>query len=273
MVAFAVVSGVVVGLWFVLWSLREDEDKTWQRIMRTGIIQVCADPSWPPFEFYDARTGRIVGFDVDLANLLAEGFAGDAVRENVDAHSESAQNVRAQIVTVAFDSLYDALLSGRCDMVLSALPYESLRTQDVSYSIAYFYAGLVLVIRVDTTGIEELADLEGRAVGVEWGFVPEGDGRQQRLLRGLGPRRYTTAMDVLRAVHSGEVDAALVDRISALDYLGECGGLQIIGEPVTSIDYVIPVRPDSHRLLKEINHLILEMREDGTLDALVDAWF
>ncbi len=274
---------VGVGLWFILFSLREEEDKTWERILRTGVLPVCTDPSWPPFEFYDTHTGRIVGFDRDLADLLAERLVGDAGSGSVGAasagaRSESTQggdteSIGVQIVTVAFDSLYDALLSGRCDMVLSALPYESFRTQDVAYSVAYFDAGLVLVVREDASGIEGLLDLEGRAVGVEWGFVPEGDGRQQRFLRGLGLRHYTTTMDALRAVHSGEVEAALVDHVSALDYQGKCGGLQIIGEPVTHIDYVIPVRPDSHRLLDEINRVVLEMREDGTLDALVDRWF
>ncbi len=34
-------------------------------------------------------------------------------------------------MTVGFDSLYDALLSGRCDAILSALPYEPMRVEDV----------------------------------------------------------------------------------------------------------------------------------------------
>ncbi len=266
-VALAVVIGVGMGLWIILRSLREEEDKTWERILRTGILPVCTDPSWPPFEFFDPGSGRIVGFDRDLADFLAEEFAaaGDG--------SVRTGGVRVKIVTVAFDSLYDALLAGRCDIVLSALPYESFRTKDVAYSMTYFDAGLVLVIREDRAGIEELLDLEGRAVAVEWGFVPEGDSSQKRFLRALGVRRYATALDALRAVHSAEVDAALVDRISALDYLHECEGLQIVGEPVAHIGYVIPVRPDSNRLLEEINRLLLQMREDGTLEALEDAWF
>jgi polar amino acid transport system substrate-binding protein len=262
-----------VGLWIIFRSLREEEDKTWERILRTGVLPICTDPSWPPFEFYGGDTGQIVGFDRDLADLLAQGFSASVGTQSVGAESVGADSVRVQIVTVAFDSLYDALLSGRCDVVLSALPYESFRTQDVAYSMAYFNAGLVLVVREDTTEIQGLPDLEDRVVGVEWGFVAEGDARQMRLLRTLGLRRYTTPADALRAVHSGEVDVALVDHISALEYLRECEGLQIAADPITHVDYVMPVRPDSHRLLGEIDRLLLEMRGDGTLSMLEDRWF
>jgi len=184
-----------------------------------------------------------------------------------------APGVRARFVTVGFDSLYDAVLSGRCDAALSALPYEPMRTQDVTYSLAYFNAGLVLVTREETAGIATLADLESRVVGVEWGFVPEGDSRERLFLQNLGLRRYDTAGAALRALQSGEVEATLVDRISALAYLGECQGLHIVGEPITDLDYVIPVRPDSFRLLEEINHVLLEMREEGDLQALQAQWF
>ena len=60
---------------------------------------------------------------------------------------------------------------------------------------------------------------------------------------------------------------------SALAYMGECRGLQIVGEPLADLNYVIPVRPDSFRLLGEINRALLEMREDGSLEALQDRWF
>jgi len=57
-------------------------------------------------------------------------------------------------------------------------------------------------------------------------------------LRNLAPRRYNTAGDVLRALDAGEVEAALVDRIGALTYARECGGVEIAGEPIYDLNYV-----------------------------------
>ncbi len=249
---------IVVVVWLLLRVLSEAEDPTWERIVESGVLPVCTDPSWPPFEYVDEETGRIEGFDADLARELARRLA---------------PGVRAEFVTVGFDSLYDALLAGRCDAVLSALPYEPLRTEDVSYSLAYFNAGLVIVVREEMAGIEALEDLAGDVVAVEWGFVPEGDSRQRLFLRDLGARRYATSGDALRALGAGEVEAALVDRIAALAFIRECGGLKIVGEPITDVSYVIPVRPDSFRLLEEVNSELIEMRKDGSLEALKDEWF
>jgi ABC-type amino acid transport substrate-binding protein len=263
-VALAAAALIGVALWLLLPVWPEAVDPTWERILETGTLRVCTDPSWPPFESVNEGTGQIVGFDVDLAGRLAERLASDVGAQ---------PTVHAEIVTVGFDSLYDALLTGRCDVILSALPYEPARTRDVVYSVAYFNAGLVLVTRQGTPAIEALEDLEGRTVGVEWGFVPEGDTKQKEFLRRLAVRRYDTADDVLRALDAGEVDAAIVDRITALAYLRDCGGLTLVGEPIYDVNYVIPVRPDSFRLLAEINRVLLEMREDGTLRALQERWF
>jgi ABC-type amino acid transport substrate-binding protein len=267
-----IVAGLVVaaGLWLLLRVLPEAVDPTWVRIMETGVLRVCTDPSWPPFEFVNRDTGQIEGFDVDLARLLAGRLAAGA---DSDALEAARPVVRAEIVSVGFDSLYDALVAGRCDAVLSALPYEPTRTQDVVYSVAYFNAGLALLTRADESDIEALDDLAERVVGVEWGFVPEGNSRQRDFLRNLSLRRYETAEDALRALHAGEVEAAIVDRITALAYKRDCEGLQFVGEPLHDVNYVIPVRPDSFRLLEEINRVLLEMRKDGTLEELQEKWF
>ena len=254
----AVLLLVALGSWLLVRSLTEPVDETWERIQETLVLRVCTDPSWPPFEYIRPDTGQVDGFDIELAGLLAERLA---------------TGLRVQVVSVGFDGLYDALLAGRCDAVLSALPYDPLRTEDVVYSVAYFNAGDVLLTREDATGIESVEDLEGRVVGVEWGFVPQGDSRQRDLLRNLPARRYDSPAGALRALHAGEVEAAIVDRISALAYTKECDGLRYVGEPLHDVNYVIPVRPGSVRLLAEINRVLLEMREEGTLEALQDKWF
>lgn len=267
---FVVALAVAVGLWLLLRVLPEAIDPTWERILETGVLRVCTDPSWPPFEFVNQDTGQIEGFDIDLARLLAERLMAGTDSDAVEA---ARPVVQARIVSVGFDSLYDALVAGRCDAVLSALPYEPARTQDVVYSVAYFNAGLALLTRADESDIKVLADLAERVVGVEWGFVPEGNSRQRDFLRNLSVRRYETAADTLRALHAGEVEAAIVDRITALAYMRDCEGLQFVGEPLHDVNYVIPMRPDSFRLLEEINRLLLEMREDGTFEGLQEKWF
>ncbi len=37
----------------------------------TKVIRVGTDPTWPPYQLRDNVTGKIVGFEVDLANACA----------------------------------------------------------------------------------------------------------------------------------------------------------------------------------------------------------
>ena len=70
----AILALVAIGLatWFVLARLGREEDETWARIQRKGLMRVGMDASWPPFECIDEPTGQIVGFDVDLARAIGQ---------------------------------------------------------------------------------------------------------------------------------------------------------------------------------------------------------
>ena len=78
------------------------QDTTWQAIQQRGLWRVGLDPSFPPFELLDA-TGKVVGYDVALAEALAASWGG-----------------RVEIVAVGFDSLPDTLKAGKIDSIVSA---------------------------------------------------------------------------------------------------------------------------------------------------------
>jgi polar amino acid transport system substrate-binding protein len=130
-----VVGGVIVlllvaGALVLLTRARED-DGTLERVQATGELRVGLDASFPPFESLDAD-GNIIGYDADLARAIAGAVGAEPV-----------------FVNIGFDGLYDALQADRVDVVISGLPYDPRRTQDVIYSQPYFNAGQVLVVRAD----------------------------------------------------------------------------------------------------------------------------
>lgn len=262
----AVLALAVIGLmaWLMLMQLGEVEDETWERIQREGLMRVGMDASWPPFEYID-NDGQIVGLDVDLARAVGQRLG-----------------VEVELVNVGFDSLYDALYVGRFDTIVSALPYDPLLYGDVAYSISYFNAGQVLVVRSDETEIGESANqqiskvngLSGKRLGVE--LASEGDvvGRRlEKKTEGLELEHYMTPQDVLRALEDGEIEAAVVDAVSAHQFMATEGGVQVVGDPLTDELYVIAVRLESPLLLRAINEALVEMREDGTVERLQEKWF
>jgi ABC-type amino acid transport substrate-binding protein len=253
----AILALVAIALaWLVLARLGGEEDETWARIQGEGVMRVGMDASWPPFEFVD-DDGQIVGLDVDLTQAIGQRLG-----------------VKVEFVNVGFDNLYDALYVGRFDAIVSALPYDPLLYGDVAYSISYFNAGQVLVARADESEISEPKDLSGKRLGVELGSEGDAVGRQlQKKTEGLSLQTYMAPQDVLQALRESQVEAAIVDAVSAYQFIATEGGVQVVGGPLTDELYVIAVRLDSPLLLKAINKALVEMREDGMLERLQEKWF
>ncbi|MBI3960292.1 MAG: transporter substrate-binding domain-containing protein [Chloroflexi bacterium] len=158
-VYFLAFCSVVVGLfgfWLINRYFLAGEDATWQRIQQTGIWRVGMDPSFPPFELLDGA-GRPIGYDVGLAQAIAARWG-----------------VQVQIVAIGFDGLTDALLAGKVDSVVSALPYDPRLTEDLSYSRSYFEAGVRLAVGEDSTirGVDALAGKRLVQCGVNICGVP-----------------------------------------------------------------------------------------------------
>ena len=251
----ALVAGLAI--WCISARLGGEEDETWARIRREGLMRVGMDASWPPFEYVD-DSGQIIGFDVDLARAIGQQLG-----------------VEVERVNVGFDSLYDALYVGRFDAIISALPYDPLLLGDVAYSISYFNAGQVLVVSESTNQrISEVNDLSGKTLGVEWGSEGDVVGRRlQKEIESLSLQSYMTAAAALRALKGGEVEAAIVDAVSAYQFIAAEGGVQVVGHPLTDELYVVAVQLDSPLLLRAINEALVEMREDGTLERIQAKWF
>lgn len=251
---------VAVGLLaaFSLWTLTglfTPVDPTWQAIQARGVWLVGMDPSFPPFEFLDAA-GRPVGYDVDLAQALAEEMG-----------------VEVQIVALGFDGLIDALRNGKVDSVISALPFDPRLTEDVRYSQSYFEAGVRLVTRPGSaiTGVETLS---GRTVAVEWGGM--GDVHLRRLQQedpSIQRRAYETQEEVLEALAEGAADAALVDGVTVALAQGRGMGIQVVGPALESVPYVIAMPVTATILAQQTNENLTKLQKSGFLLHLERRWF
>ena len=229
-------------------------DPTWARVQRTGVLRVGLDPSFPPFEYEE--NGSLVGYDVDLAQELGRRIGA-----------------QVQWVTVGFDGLYDGLRADKYDAIVSSLPYDPRLTKDVAYSWVTFNAGQRLVVREGEERIRGVEDLKGKRVAVEWGSAGDMEGRRLEERIGFERVLYLTPREALEALRDGEAEAAIVDGVSAYGFMGEEGGIMVVGLPVTDEPYVIAVRLDSPILLWEINAALRAMEEEGVLEGLRGKWF
>lgn len=253
LIALALLLVMGVAMRVLLPAIRGGET-TWARLQQEGVLRVGLDPSFPPFEYEEE--GSLVGYDVDLARELGHRIG-----------------LQVQFVSLGFDGLYDGLKAGKYDAIISALPYDPRLTQDVAYSWVTFNAGQRLVVREDEEEIKRVEDLRGKRVAVEWGSAGDVEGR--RLDKRIGFERvpYLTPQEELEALRGGEVEAAIVDAVSAYGFMGAEGGVKMVGLPVTDEPYVIAVRLDSPVLLREINFALKAIEEERVLEELKEKWF
>lgn len=257
--AGALAAAVLVSLYLLFGSPLRERDRTWERIQSEGVMRVGLDASFPPFEMMDPETGAIVGLDVDLAEALGEELGG----------------LRVEFLNVGFDSLYDQLLAGRYDLIISALPVDYMWTEDVRYSQPYFHAGLVMVTRRELAeAIDGPGSLVRRRVGVEWGS--EGDAYVRRLEREEGEvdvHSYPSPAEALAALDAGEVEVCLVDAVSAYQWLKEYPQMTVAGEPLTDVAYAVAMRRDSPVLARQVDQALARLKETGVLEELLSRWF
>jgi ABC-type amino acid transport substrate-binding protein len=246
-----VLIGSIIG-----WRLlnRAPDDAAWEHAQQTGVIRVGMDAAYPPFEWIN-ETNELVGFDVDLANEIGKRLG-----------------MRVEFINIAYDGLFDALLTGRVDMLVSGLVDAREFWGKADFSIPYFNIGEHLVVQ-DGTEISQMEELVGRTVAVEVGSGGDVEARKwQRRLAELNVVRYPDANAALDAVLTGEADAALVDGITARLGVGQHPDL-VIADNVVDTLIAAAVHLESNVLAERVDAALNEMAEDGTLEALVNEWF
>ena len=126
-------------------------DTTWTRMQQEGILRIGVDPILPPLWRTTARA---------ICRALMWRWQRNWRRRGASRRSTC---IRAMTVCI------DALNGGQFDLILSALPYNPLKTQDVNFSQSYFNGGPVLVVRGEDTTTTGLESLQAQPIAVELG--------------------------------------------------------------------------------------------------------
>ena len=223
-------------------------------------MRFAINPTYMPFDGLGSH-GDFFGIDVDIAHELARRLGK-----------------RAEFVVAGYDSLYDVLRVGQADATISALPIDPGKFGLWAYSDPYFEAGQVLVAKPARSGQDTLPQNASNqtwqvsSLVVEYGSDADAAARYLARRRGGVEIKYTqSAVEALKAVDNGWVEAAIVDGVSARQWLPKYPQLQI-AEQVTSDSYAIAVWGESTRLREAINAQLAEMKQDGTLHRIVEEW-
>ena len=219
------------------------------------VVTVATDATWPPMQFIDENR-RLVGYDIDLMNAIAE-----------------AAGFRVEFQNTAWDGIFAGLATGEYDAVISSVTITEDRKATMDFSIPYINAGQVLIVQQSTTGVTSLSDLSGRRVGAQIGTT---GAFEVEAAAGVELVTYDELGLAIADLANGRIAGVVADTPIAADYVLQneeySDTLMIVGEPFTDEYYGIAVRKGNAELLALINSGLETVLQSELPRQLEDKW-
>jgi polar amino acid transport system substrate-binding protein len=222
------------------------------------VLKMGTSPDYPPYEFYDTSSGeeQIVGFDIDIANYIAEQLGFDL-----------------EIVASDFNGLIPALQADRVDFVMAGMTPTEERKENVDFSEIYFEAQNT-IISSQENGLTEVTDLAGKKVGVQLGSIQEEAAQE---LAEADPSIEVVSLnkmgEIIQEIKTGRLDAAIAEDTVAKGFVASNPDLQFTPIPSDGPSGSAVAFPKGSELVEEFNRILAEMQESGKMEELVLKWF
>lgn len=84
---------------------------------------------------------------------------------------------------------------------------------------------------------------------------------------------FNEQMDAIAALQAGQIDAAMVSYPTAFLVQKNVSSLVLIDEPVSNTQAGVGLKKDNIELLNKINACIDMLKQDGTLNDMIDRWY
>lgn len=221
-------------------------------------LKVASTPTGSPFTFLDTKRNSIEGVMVDIVRAVGKEAGFDV-----------------QIEPMQFSALIGSLSSKRVDLISAAMFITDERKKVVDFSTpVYSYGEGVVMPNKDTTEYTEMAQLEGKRVGVQVGTAFVAALQNSGLFSDV--KLYDTTADMLRDANAGRIDVAVLDYPIAAYAIAQNNfpNLRLVTsyKPTMVNDIGIAARKDDPELMSRINGALEKLQADGTIAGIVSKW-
>jgi len=192
-------------------------------------IGLSAD--FKPFEYREGD--KIVGFDIDLADLISK-----------------ETGLKFEIKDMAFNGLLAALQSKRIDIILSGMSVTEERKQAVNFSKAYFDVAQVIIVKENNNTIKNEETLKGKRIGVQLGTTSDTLAQE---IDGIDLKQYDSAYGAILDLNTDKIDAVILDAQQAMNFVKANAGIKVVEEELQREQYAMAFHKESTELLGKVN--------------------
>lgn len=225
--------------------------RTYDEIKEDGKLVVATNATFPPYEFRDDN-GDFAGIDIEIMQAVGEYLGLEVV-----------------ITDIEFDAIITSVSSGKADIGIAGMTVTEERLVNVDFSDTYA-TGKQVVITASDSGINGVADLAGKKVGVQTGTTGDIYASDDDTIGSV--EQFNSGTEAVLALSQGKIDAVIIDNEPAKKYIEKYENLVIIDEEYTYEEYAMCIAKGNTELVEKINEALKALKDSGELQKIIDKY-
>ncbi|TDB48754.1 ABC transporter substrate-binding protein [Photorhabdus luminescens] len=226
-------------------------------IKKAGAVRIAVFDSNPPFGFIDPQTKKLAGYDVDIANAIANDLG-----------------VKLELRPTNPANRLPLLASKKVDLIAANFTVTNERAKQVDFSIPYFATGQKFIARKGVLKSPE--DIKNLRIGADKGTV------QEITLREHYPTAKVISYDdtplAFAALRNGNVQAITQDDAKLVGLLANVPEAQkaefeISPFSITREYQAVAAAKGQERLVEAVNQTLLKLEKEGEAAEIYNRWF
>ncbi len=238
-----------------------------RNIQRSGVLKLGTCATIEPFSFQ--ANGIVTGLDIEIARLIGERLGK-----------------QIQVIDMNFEALIPALQSGKIDFALSNFNVSDERKKLINFSVPYIENDISALVRKRSgqnsvtkkvagqksqpLALASVDDFKEKRIGVLLGSTH--DAYANKNFTKATILQYKSPSDIVLAVKSGKVDAAIYSYDELLVLFRSHDDLGLIGKSLFSTPVAMGFNLENSELRTAFNKFMNEMRQSGKNDEMIQRW-
>lgn len=238
-------------------STSGDESKsTLDKIKDRGKFVVGVKYDTYLFGYKDPSSGKVEGFDVDIAKALAKKILGD--------------KNKIELVEITSKTRIPKLKNGDIDAIIATMTITEERKQEVDFSDVYFDAGQSLLVKKGNS-IQSVDDLKKGTKVLTVKGATSGDN-----VRKAAPEtevlEFENYAEAFTALKSGKGDALTTDNSILYGMAAQDSNYVVVDGTFTEEPYGIAMTKGDKKFVDYVNKFLKELKDSGEYDKIKDKW-
>ncbi|MCO4262580.1 ABC transporter substrate-binding protein [Pseudarthrobacter sp. MDT3-26] len=219
------------------------------QLINAGKLTVCSDVPYEPFEFQ--KDGKIVGFDIDIANEVAKDL-----------------NAELSIVDSSFEAIETGTALTGCDVSISSISITDVRKSVMDFSNPYMDDDLTLVATT-ASGITDINSAKGKKVGVQQATT----GAKYTAENGIDAQQFEDSGLLVQALQAGTIDAALGNQSILAYAIKDDPKFERVDDYATGEKLGISIKKGNTAMAEKVTGTLKRLTDDGSLKKFETTWF